>query len=271
MKENNSEPIKAFYNQYHDNIRDKRANSPYILRRHAHTTQYEGILQFVQPGMRVLDAGCGDGVLSVLMTKKGAMVVGCDFSAPNIDAAKEYTVQHKIHNVEFLIGDAEHLPFLDNSFDLVVSSHVLEHLPDFDQGLKEVMRVAKKRAIIAIPTVLNPCSFVQVGRGWFWLKGPKSFIAFFTGVLKTAWALITGREGVNETYGGADVPHIFRFPWIMKRKVKRLGFHLVSYQADCLCLPYFESLLPWIKFLDRFKDRTVLRNLGYGTAYVVEK
>lgn len=271
METRDSEDIKAFYSQYHDKIRDKRSQSPYALRRYVHTTQYEGILHFVQPGMKVLDAGCGDGVLSVLMANKGAMVIGCDFSAPNIEAAKRYAAEHHIANVEFLVGDAEHLPFPDNSFDLVVSSHVLEHLPDFDKGLQELLRVTKKRAVVAIPTVLNPCSFVQVGKGWFWLKGPRSFLAFFTGVLKTVWAFILGREGVNETYGGADVPHIFRFPWIMKEKVRRLGFYLVSYQADCLCLPYFESLLPLIKYLDRFKGQKILRNFGYGTAYVVEK
>ncbi len=271
MKESSDEPIKAFYNQHHDKIRDKRSQSPYVLRRYAHTTQYEGILQFVQPGMKVLDAGCGDGVLSVLMANKGAMVTGCDFSVPNIEAAKGYVAEHHIANVEFLVGDAEHLPFPDSSFDLVVSSHVLEHLPDFDQGLREVMRVTKKRAIIAIPTILNPCSFVQVGHGWFYLKGPRSFVAFFTGLTKTARALLMGHEGVDETYGGTDVPHIFRFPWIMKEKVKRLSFHLISYQADCLCLPYFESLLPCIKFLDRFKNKEILKNLGYGTTFVIEK
>ena len=265
------ENIKEFYSQHYDRIRDKRSESPYALRQYAHATQYQGILQCVWPGMKVLDAGCGDGVLSVLMANKGAVVIGCDFSVPNIKAAKGYAAEHHIANVEFLVGDVEHLPFPDSSFDLVVSSHVLEHLPDFDQGLREVMRVTKKRAIIAVPTILNPCSFVQVGQGWFWLKGPRSFAAFFTGVAKTVWALATGCEGVNETYGGTDAPHIFRFPWIMKRKVRRLGFRLVSYQADCLCLPYFEFLLPCVKSLDRFKDRKFFRNLGYGTAYIVEK
>lgn len=271
METLNDESIKTFYSQHHDKIRDKRSESPYALRRYAHATQYEGMLRYVQPGMRVLDAGCGDGVLSVLMANKGAMVTGCDFSAPNIEAAKEYATEHHVVNVEFLVGDVEHLPFPDNSFDLVVSSHVLEHLPDFNKGLQEVMRVTKKRAIIAIPTILNPCSFVQVGYGWFWLKGPRSFGAFFIGAARTTGALLLGREGVNENYAGHDVPHIFRFPWIMKQKVKRLGFHLISYQADCLCLPYFESLLPFIKFLDQFKNRKVLRNLGYGTAYIIEK
>ncbi|OYV62953.1 MAG: hypothetical protein B7X03_03670 [Parcubacteria group bacterium 21-58-10] len=263
--------IKAFYNQYYDNIRDKRANSPYVLRRYVHATQYEGILQYVQPGMKVLDAGCGDGVLSVQMANKGAIVTGCDFSEPNIAAAKKYVSQQKIANVEFLVGDAENLPFSDNSFDLVVSSHVLEHLPDFDKGLREIMRVTKKRAIIAIPTVLNLCSFVQVGRGWFWLKGPRSFFALIRGFFLTCKALFLREEGVDEMYGGAKVPHIFRFPLVMKKKVKRLGFDLVSYHADCLCLPYFESALPIMRYLDRFRDKMFLRDLGYGTTFVIEK
>ncbi len=268
---NSEEKIKAFYNQYHDNIRDKRANSPYPLRQYAHATQYGGILQYVQPGMKVLDAGCGDGVLSVMMAHKGAFVTGCDFSEPNIKAAREYAHEQGIPNAEFLVGDAENLPFPDNSFDLVVSSHVLEHLPDFDKGLQEVMRVTKKRAVVAIPTVLNPCSFVQVGRGWFWLKGPRSFLAFFRGLLLTCRAAFFGEEGVDEMYGGANVPHVFRFPRVMKTKIKYLGFHLVSYHADCLCFPYFESLLPIIKYADKFRDSRLLRDFGYGTTFVIEK
>lgn len=268
-----SNDIKKFYSEYADEIIDKRLHSPYRLRQYAHIKQYESILNFVTPGMKVLDAGCGEGVLSVMMAKKGAMVTGCDLSKPNVEKSKLYAIENKVEgSTRFLVGDAEKLPFPDNTFDLVVSSHVLEHLPNFDQGLREIMRVTKKRAIVAIPTVPNPCSLVQVGRGWFYLKGLRSFAALPFGFLKMVVALVLRREGVDESYAGNnEVPHVFRFPSIMKRKIKNNGYRLVSYEASSICLPYFEFLIPITKFLDTHKSKGVLRNFGYGTTFEVEK
>ncbi|MFA6416199.1 MAG: class I SAM-dependent methyltransferase [Candidatus Paceibacterota bacterium] len=268
MGDNN---IKDFYSGYSDKIFKKRFNSPYLLRRYVHLKQYEAFLRHIKPGMRVLDAGCGEGVLSIMMAQKGAMVVGCDLSVPNIENARQYAQSEGLSNIEFMVADLEKIPFADDSFDLVVSSHVLEHLPDFNQGLREIMRVTKKTAVVAIPTVFNLCSLVQVGRGWFYLKGLRSFLAIFWGFIKMLWALVSGQEGVNESYGREDIPHIFRFPWIMKNKIKKENFKLTEYEASSICLPYFFSLLPVIKFLDKNKTRQIMRNLGYGTTYLIDK
>ncbi len=263
--------VKDFYRSHSDAIIEKRERSPYPLRRYVHNVQYESVLGYVEPGMKVLDAGCGEGSLSVLMAKKGAIVVGVDISEPNIIACRAHAESEGVTNIEFLVGDLESLSFNDNDFDLVVSSHVLEHLPNFDKGLMEMMRVSKKRVVAAIPTVLSPCSWVQIGRGWFYLKGPRSFLAFVWGFLRMLGALVLGKEGVNESYGGADVPHVFRFPWIMKQKIRRLRLRLVAYQADSLCLPYFSFLLPAIRWLNARRGNLFFRNFGYGTLYVIEK
>ena len=262
--------IKSFYKNHPDKINEKRASSPYLLRRYAHEQQYSSILQYVKPGMKVLDAGCGEGTLSVLIAKKGALVTGVDISEPNVKAAQKYALDVGV-KVDFVTGDSERFYFEDNSFDLVVSSHVLEHLPDFDKGLREVMRVTKKRAVVAIPTVYNACSLVQVGGGMFWLKGKRMFTALPYGFLRLIKAIICNQEGVNETYGGADVPHIFRFPSVMRKKIKRNGYRLIEQEASSLSLPYFESLFPFVKFMDKYKKKPVLRNMGYGTTFVIEK
>ncbi len=263
--------IKDFYRSHADTITEKRAESPYLLRRYVHNSQYASGLAHVSPGMKVLDAGCGEGTLSILMAQKGAHVTGVDISEPNIAACKAMAQRENIADINFFTADLETLPFNDNEFDLVVSSHVREHLPDFDKGLAEILRVSKKRIAAAIPTVLSPCAWVQVGGGWFYLKGIHSFAAFALGFCRMIWAFVLGKEGVNETYGGADVPHIFRFPWIMKKKIKRLGFKLVSYEADSLCLPYFTFLLPLIGWLNVRRAHWPWRNVGYGTLYIVEK
>ncbi len=266
-----SKSIKDFYAGYADHITQKRSESSYVLRKYIHQQQYESIAKFVQPGMKVLDDGCGEGALSFLLAMKGASVIGCDISRSNIEVCNILESKNESLDMTFLTADAEELPFPDNSFDIVVSSHVLEHLPDFDKGLQEIMRVSKKRAIIAIPTICSPCSLVQVGHGWFWLKGIRSFFGFFHGLWRLLVAFIRDEEGVDEGYAGNNVPHIFRFPSVMEKKVKKLGFKLLSYEADAFCIPYFEFFLPIIKMLNTSRARTILRKFGYGTLYVIEK
>ncbi len=264
--------IKNFYSGYADCITAKRWRSKYPLRAYAHNEQYKSVLSFVRPGMNVLDSGCGEGVLSFMMREKGAGVTGTDLSKPNIEVCKETAEERNLsRQMNFQVADIENLPFPDDHFDLVVSSHVLEHLPDFDKGFREIMRVTKKRAVIAIPTILNPCSWVQVGGGWFYLKGPRSFAALPYGFSKMLWALLTFNEGVDESYAGEKIPHIFRFPSVMKKKIEKNDFRLIQYEASSICLPYFEFLLPVIRFLDKHKGKPFLRNCGYGTTFVIEK
>ena len=112
---------------------------------------------------------------------------------------------------------------------------------------------------------------VQVGHGWFYLKGLRSFAGLPIGFAKTLNAILRGDEGVNEGYVGTDATHIFRFPSVMKKKISDAGYTLVSYEASSIVLPYFNTLLPVTKFLDKWKDKPVLKNLGYGTTFVIEK
>ena len=119
------ENIKESYAQRADCITGTKLGSPYPLRRYVHEQQYESVARYVRPGMRVLDAGCGEGTLSFMLAARGAFVTACDISEPNIEFAKQ---QPNPHRIEFLTADLERLPFEDSSFDLVVSSHVLEHL-----------------------------------------------------------------------------------------------------------------------------------------------
>lgn len=263
---------KNFYSEYSDKIIEKRLNSKNKLRQYVHHKQYNDFLEYVKPGMKILDAGCGEGALSVMMAKLGAEVTGTDISQPNIEKCWQYAKENGIDNIKFLLADSENLPFANDEFDLVVSSHVLEHLPNFDKGLSEVLRVSKKQVVVAIPTILNLCSVVQVGGGFFWSFGKRSLPALFLGTLRLLKASFFLEEGVNENYAGnKDLVHIFRFPWIMENKIKKIEAKLIEYQASSICLPFCACFLPIIKFLDRYKKYKFFRNFGYGTTYVLEK
>ncbi len=269
------ETIKRFYTDYHDRITDKRYNSRYWIRRYVHRQIYAQFLPYLKPDRRVLDAGCGEGVLSCMVAQHGLEVVGVDISAPNIANAQRLAEEWGVQ-VEFLQADMEALPFSDDSFDIVLSSHVLEHLPDLNRGLRELYRVTRYMALIAMPTCLNPACWVLLGGDNYWKLSRRSLIAIPIGLAKTLVAFMRGEEGPNEGYGGnKDAPHIWRFPWIMRRRIESVGFRVERFLAGPLIIPYLGQYISVLRKLqptiDRLGDRPLLRNLGYGSMAVCRK
>ena len=258
------------YSDLHDQIIEKRFHAASPIRRHAHHAQYHVFVDLVPAGATVIDSGCGEGVLSVLLAQKGCTVTGVDLSEPNIEAAKKYAAEQGVSDrCTFLVGDAEALPVPDKSFDYAVSSHVLEHVPDFTKGASELSRVTKQNAIIAIPTCLNLCSLVQLGGDKYWAISRRTPYAIFVGFLRVLFAFVTGKEGVNEGYAGRkDLVHILRFPWRGKTLIETGNLRVRSYQASSLVIPYVSWFVPLSKFLLKGSHLPILRNFGYGTTYI---
>jgi ubiquinone/menaquinone biosynthesis C-methylase UbiE len=266
------ESIKQFYTQYSDEITKKRLNAFEPLRRYAHRTQYGAILRLIPEGSSVLDAGCGDGVIGMLLAEQGKASQGVDISEPNIQGARREAERRGVaHLVTFKQGDAEHLPVPDKSVDVVISSHVLEHLPDFDQGARELVRIARRRVIVALPTGLNLAAAALLGGDYgFWRFSKRSLIALPWGVLRIIGHLFG--EGVQEGYAGKnDIPHVWRYPWVVRRRLERAtGWRVVRYEASTFVFPYVSALLPLIKWLDQYRHLPFLRNFGYGSIAVLE-
>ena len=148
----------------------------------------------------------------------------------------------------------------------------MEHLPDFDRGLKEIYRVTASKAVVALPTILNPCSIVIVGGGQWWYFSKKGLWSLLTGFLKTTAGIFRRDDGVEQGfYGREHMPHLWRYPWAMKRELKTAGFKILSFEPDSLPLPFFNFFLPLIKFLDRRRGHWLLRNFGYGSHALLEK
>jgi SAM-dependent methyltransferase len=91
----------------------------------------------------ILDAGCGDGRLTNRLGREYREVVGMD----NSEEALSYVAGTKIR------GSLDAIPMDDNSFDLVICSEVLEHLPQdvYIKTRSEIQRVSKKYIIISVP------------------------------------------------------------------------------------------------------------------------
>jgi len=91
-------------------------------------------------GHRVLDAGCGSGLLSAALRAKGAIVTGFDSSSAMVELAR----QRLGENAELHVADlSQPLPFADGAFDDVVASLVLHYLRDWTAPLAELRRVLK--------------------------------------------------------------------------------------------------------------------------------
>lgn len=91
-----------------------------------------------------LDAGCGRGYVAKRLAAAGHTVSGVDIVPP-----KGYSFE--ADGYTFINGSLDALPFPDRHFDTVTCTHVLEHVPDMDAAVSELLRVTKKRLLIVLP------------------------------------------------------------------------------------------------------------------------
>ena len=97
--------------------------------------------------MSILDVGCGPGYVSGACAERGAVPIGLDFSAEMISIA-----QKMFPRIEFRQGDAQNLPFGDESFDRVVANFALLHLAEPERAMAEAARVLKPGGRFAFTT-----------------------------------------------------------------------------------------------------------------------
>lgn len=97
----------------------------------------------VKPGEKALDLCCGTGDVAFALAREGAEVLGVDFSGPMLAVAKQRQERDAVDKVEFVRGDALHLPAADSSVDILTISYGLRNLADFEGGLREMLRVLK--------------------------------------------------------------------------------------------------------------------------------
>jgi len=104
-----------------------------------------------KPGDRVLDVACGTGTSTAALARKGAELVGVDFSTGMIMEARR---RHPA--IEFVEGDAEALPFPDDGFDAVTISFGLRNVQDPHLAIAEMFRVLKPGGRVVITEFSTP-------------------------------------------------------------------------------------------------------------------
>jgi demethylmenaquinone methyltransferase / 2-methoxy-6-polyprenyl-1,4-benzoquinol methylase len=113
----------------------------------------------VGPGDSVLDVCCGTGDLAFELASRvlpGGRVVGCDFSEPMLDLAREKAAKRTTDSVRFEWADALQLPYDAGRFDAVTVGFGVRNFADRDRGLRELRRVLRPGGRLVILEFTTP-------------------------------------------------------------------------------------------------------------------
>ena len=191
----------------------------------------------VQPGHRLLDAGCGEGRHCFGSMYRGATVVGLDL---DLDAMREASRNLRQRGEEhgrmgaMLQGDAFHLPFASGTFDRIICSEVMEHVHDYRAAIRELYRVAKPGAKVAItiPTATSEHLYLRLGDEYF--ESPGGHIRIFR-----PRDLAEGMAAAGFDTVGCGFAHGFHTPYWVLRSV----MHLPDADDSALVRAYREFLI----------------------------
>ena len=116
------------------------------------------IFSLYQPSQTVaLDCGCATGTNLKTLLSRGCISVGLDLDANLLEKAKS-----RVPDALFVVGDAVHTPFREETFDFVLCSDVLEHIPEDGKALNEIHRILSEDGIFALTVPID------VERHWVW-------------------------------------------------------------------------------------------------------
>ncbi len=184
----------------------------------------------IRPGDRILDMGCGEGRHMVKACQmEQTLCMGADFVYDNLKSTRNKLIFHQAlddlscDRFDLSCMDVTRLPFRDQCFDAVICSEVLEHVPNDDLAVSELVRILKPGRILAV-----------------------SVTRFYPE--KICWCL-------SDDYTAADMGHvrIYRKKALIKKITDYRMTYLVSHFAHSIHTPYW-----WLKCLTG-PDRTDVR------------
>ncbi|RDV82863.1 class I SAM-dependent methyltransferase [Ammonifex thiophilus] len=127
----------------------------------------------LRPGEKVLDAGCGTGIVSRALAADGAEVTGIDISPAMLAVAREKSAGT---DITYLEGDITSLPFPDASYDAVVCFTTLEFVAEPERALEEMWRVLKPGGRLIVGVLNRQSSWARRRKG----KGIFAYAHFYS-------------------------------------------------------------------------------------------
>ncbi|MGB9595394.1 MAG: class I SAM-dependent methyltransferase [Candidatus Poribacteria bacterium] len=179
--EEQREKLKQFYETSEDYKKLLSAHNREYLK-----TYVDIVVKYAKPASKILDLGCGNGLSSKMINEFGYNVIGTDIS--HFFLVDSLKFQNE--SLSYCVCDVLDLPFCDESFDVVCSNELIEHITDASKSLLEMIRVLKKGGILVImgPNLCSPfwslIDLVNIIRG---RKGRYVWAETWRQALKWGW------------------------------------------------------------------------------------
>ena len=199
---------------------------------HPHKKIEDTHIKFIKTygkGKKVLEVGCGVGHITKRFAKYAQQVTAIDFS----DVVKYAKKINNKKNITYLQADVTKLPFMDESFDIIIASEIIEHIPNPNQAIKEMKRVLVNGGLVYLstPNLLTLIYPLEIASS---LRHPLRWIN-----------LMLMRTNTNsEEY---DRP---MFPWTLKSWFKEEGFSILEHNTKIYYYWRKPYIIP-IKLLDK--------------------
>ena len=234
--------------------------------------RHEAVCQMVQDwklpvGAKLLDLGCGPGVMTRDLAKMGFSGVGLDASPAMIEqCTKQAEAEGASALWSYQLGDVEKLPFPDSSFDGAVCMGVIDYLPGDEKFISEVARILKPGGRFLLCFTNKFGYTVSLSTPIYWLKrlpGVNAFASWLRGLF------VGGQQGAMKFN---FLPRKHR-PGAARESLERRGFHRENdrYVHFTLLPAPFCTITSKFNFGIDEKlgglDRTFLR--GVGSCYIV--
>ena len=118
----------------------------------AYRLTHQAILEDLNPNDRILEVGCGTGIVSLAIAPHAGEVIGVDLSPRMIQQAEKKSNEAALQNLHFQEADAYELPFEDESFDVVLLTNLLHVVAEPETVIKEAHRVLREGGTLAAVT-----------------------------------------------------------------------------------------------------------------------
>jgi ubiquinone/menaquinone biosynthesis C-methylase UbiE len=221
--------------------------------------EWDSIQNYIKPNVKFLDVGCGSGyAMQKAKTTKNCEVYGID-PKPN-----KHGVKFLNNEINIKEGIAENIPFQNSEFDIVYSSHVIEHVENISKSLSEFNRVLKPDgiAILIVPTSSS---------AWINLISSVLFTTHLR-ILRYLARPITKSKRTR-------LKHVF-FPYSHGVEEKTVFFDIKQYQISAwkkqleshfkikeIILPFFYPFPDYIQLFKAHKNK----RFGSSVAFICEK
>ena len=143
----------ALFNRLSDEWWDENGKFKILhqIKRHRMTYILDQINNRNIKNLKILDIGCGGGIICEPLARLGAKVTGIDFAPNNIKAAKIHSKKNKL-KINYIYKDIEKSK-LDEKFDIIIMFEVLEHLDNWKKTIKNIKKNLNKNGTIIISTI----------------------------------------------------------------------------------------------------------------------